>query len=281
MTNAPFADYIGKKQSATSTLYPEPIERMEATFGWQSKVRKTGEPIPPGATILYFLDAPDKSNLGREGHRALGDFLPPIPLPKRMAAGLSYRFYTPLCVGDQVTKTTTIASITKKHGASGALFFIALEHIYSVDNKTCIVELQDIVYREDTAEKNTLRTAPKPAPTDIDDTLIIEPDPVLLFRYSALTFNGHRIHYDLDYARHVEGYPTLVFHGPMTASILLHWAYGKLGVDKIKDYQIRFISPLFADKPVKFVCKQTDECGYQLWAINPQGHIAAQAQANA
>ena len=269
-----FEEYIGQQKSATCEIYAEPIERMNATFGWEHQTYTKGEPIPPGTTILFFLDAPTPDETKVDGHRKLGAFFPPITLPRRMAAGIRYQFHQPLHIGDTVTKITTIHSIQQKQGQTGSLYFLTLQHQYTVKNEVCITEMQDIVYRDE--PKEAIKPQFPKVHLEGDDEMFLEPDPVLLFRYSALTFNGHRIHYDLDYAK-TEGYHNLVFHGPMTASILLHWACAKLGEEQIQSYQIRFVAPLFVDDKIRFVCKQNSNNDYSFWAVHPQGHIAAKA----
>ena len=158
------------------------------------------------------------SELGPDGHPARGGFLPPVPLPRRMWAGGELEFFDTLRVGDEVTRTSRIAEVTMKTGSTGVLCFVSVDHLVTTPRGTAIRERQDIVYRDvSTAAAAPAKPAAPPPTAQHRESHMA--DPVLLFRYSALTFNGHRIHYDRDYVTKVEGYPGLIFHGPMQAAL--------------------------------------------------------------
>ena len=182
-----------------------------------------GEPKPGDAaplTVHWCLAQPvfPMSELGPDGHPTRGGFLPPVPLPRRMWAGGELEFFEPLRVGDEAKRTSRISDVTMKTGSTGVLCFVSVEHLITTPRGTAIRERQDIVYRDmSTAQPAAPAKAPPPPPAAKHRESHMA-DPVLLFRYSALTFNGHRIHYDRDYVTKVEGYPGLIFHGPMQAA---------------------------------------------------------------
>ena len=212
-------DWIGRTETATETLRPFPADALAATLD-------RDESYPEGAALpdlwhwLYFLPLHKLSESGRDGHAARGGFLPPVPLPRRMWAGSRFRFHAPLRVGVQALRRSTILKVEEKQGRSGPLCFVTVGHELIDGDTLCIAEEHDIVYREDPAP-GAPAPAPQPAPEGSAFHRVISPDPVLLFRYSALTFNGHRIHYDQPYATGVEGYPGLVVHGPLLATLLM------------------------------------------------------------
>ena len=183
--------------------------------------RAPGGPVPP---LVHWCLAPDivpMARIGADGHPERGDFLPPVPLPRRMWAAGALTFHDPLKIGDMIARRSRIADVAVKEGRSGTLCFVTVEHRIETARGLAIEERQDIVYRGETAAG---APAPPPAPLPADETRTIAADPVMLFRYSALTFNGHRIHYDRDYARDIEHYPGLVVHGPLQATLLLNLA---------------------------------------------------------
>lgn len=220
-----------------------------------------GDPLPLLHHWLYFWDVKPPSGLGPDGHPAKGGFLPPVPLPRRMWAGGRLTFHRPLHVGDRVTKLSTIQSVTEKSGRSGTLVFVTVRHDFDAGNGVAISEEQDLVYREPAA------AGPQPpergdAP-DADWVETVEPDPVLLFRYSALTMNGHRIHYDRPYAESEENYPALVVHGPLQATLLISLAARNLSAP-ITGFDFRGQQPAF-DGALLHVCGQPAPDGAELW----------------
>lgn len=213
--------WIGREERESELLTPTIVERFEATLGKQL----AGIPGEAPLGIQWCLNQPAVASegLGQDGHPLRGGFLPPVPLPRRMWAGGELSFLSPLRVGDEVTRISRIADVTHKLGRSGELVFVTVEHETHSANRLAVRERQDIVYRAiETGPSTQAPAAPEPRLADHSEQ--VDATTTLLFRYSALTFNGHRIHYDLDYARNEEGYPGLVVHGPLQATLLLHFA---------------------------------------------------------
>lgn len=274
-TGKTLTDWIGRQETKTDCLTAAAAARMHVTLGKGGPPPGDGDPIPPAWHWLLFADAKPPAELGRDGHPRRGGFLPPVELPRRMWAGGRLAFAAPLPVGGEITRRSTIKDVTEKSGKSGALCFVTVRHEFSSGGAVCLTEEHDIVYREDPGPDAPAPTPPE-APGDADATETITPDPVLLFRYSALTFNGHRIHYDVDYCREVEGYPGLVFHGPLTATLLLDLAERTAG--KVAAFSFRAVSPLFDTAPFSIACKKDGDT-LSLWAVNPDGRLAMTADA--
>jgi 3-methylfumaryl-CoA hydratase len=210
------------------------------------------------------------SELGPDGHPARGGFLPPVPLPRRMWAGGELEFIDPLRVGDQAVRTSRIADVTMKTGSTGALCFVSVEHVIATPRGPAIRERQDIVYRDMSAPPASAPARPATPPPAARHRESHMADAVLLFRYSALTFNGHRIHYDRDYVTRVEGYPGLIFHGPMQAALLVEFA-AKLHHGKAPaKFSYRGVQPLFEGS--EFSVNANDAgAGLELWTANSAG----------
>jgi 3-methylfumaryl-CoA hydratase len=207
------------------------------------------------------------SMLGPDGHPTRGGFLPPVPLPRRMWAGGEIEFLQPLRVGDESTRTSRIADVTVKTGSTGTLCFVAVEHSISCPRGVAIRERQDIVYREMTSSAPASAKAPPPKAQHRETHVS---DPVLLFRYSALTFNGHRIHYDRDYVTKVEGYPGLIFHGPLQAALIVEFAAKLHGGTAPKKFSYRGVQPLFEGTEFSINANDTG-AGTELWIANAEG----------
>lgn len=240
--------WIGRAESRTETLAPEPVLALAATLDLDGDAL-VDQPLPPLWHWLYFLPRTPQRQLGRDGHAALGGFLPPVPLPRRMWAGSELSFDRALRVGDTVTRTSTIVDVQHKTGRSGELWFVAVEHALSVAGKTALSERHDIVYRAMPAPGQPLpprtRLAHQPR-----WQRQLHADPVMLFRFSALTFNGHRIHYDHDYVRDIEGYPGLVVHGPLQAVLMLDLLARSLPGARVARFGFRGLAPLFDHEPL-------------------------------
>jgi 3-methylfumaryl-CoA hydratase len=217
--------------------------------------------------------------LSADGHARLGGFLPPVPLPRRMYAGGRVEVYHPLHVGDPVSRTSRIADVTSKQGRTGALVFVKVRHEFRNQAGLALAEDQELVYRPPAKPDDAARPAP-PAPTGAIWTREIDPDSILLFRYSALTFNGHRIHYDRRFATEAEGYPGLVVHGPLVATLLADLLRRNLPHADVSTFTFRAVSPLFDAGPF-LVCGRLDAGGRTatLWAQEPQGALAMEATA--
>ena len=234
--------------------------------------------MPPLAHWLFFLPLARQSTLGPDGHPQRGGFLPPIDLPRRMWAGGRLQFLQPLRVGDAITRTSRIAGVDAKSGKSGALAFVTVSHEIGCPRGVAIAEQHEIVYR-DAPQPGAVPPTPPAAAADETFSRRIVPDPVLLFRYSALTFNGHRIHYDRSYVTEVEGYPGLIVHGPLIATLLMDLLRRERPRAVVKGFSFTAKSPLFDLHPFD-VCGRFDgERGVVLWARNHQGALAMQATA--
>ncbi len=237
--------WIGKSETLSDTIDLATCQRMEATLDQPASL-KDGDPLPPLWHWCWFHQPVRTGELGRDGHPEKGGFLPPVTLPRRMWAGGRFRFENNLPIGASATKTSTIKSVKAKQGRSGELCFVTVEHEIKLNGQTCLVEEHDIVYREDPKPGDkpaSSSTTPKRQNPDFCRT--ITPSPTMLFRYSALTFNGHRIHYDRDYCRDVEGYPGLVFHGPLTATLLAGLAVENNTGQQLKRFEFRATNPVF------------------------------------
>ena len=275
-TSKKLLEWINKTTEAEDTIRLQPANFMEATLNRPPKL-KEGDNLPPLWHWIYFLEAKPESDLGRDAHPKKGDFLPPIQLPRRMWAGGRFTFYNDLVIGEKAKKITTIKKIVEKEGSAGPLCFITLEHkIYSKD-EISIIEEQDLVYLQDQQGSKSLPLAQNNV-EKADFSQEIHPSAILLFRYSALTFNGHRIHYDLDYAKNVEGYDGLVFHGPLTATLLLDLAV-KERKQPIKKYSFRGIAPL-SNLDCFWIEGKSEDNAAILWARRKDGVVAMKAKAD-
>jgi len=238
-----------------------------------------GEPLPPLWHWIYFWSIAPQSEVGPDGHPKRGGFLPPVPLPRRMWAGGRLRFSAALPVDATATRTSRILDVSAKQGRSGNLAFVTVRHDIAHGGVTAVTEEHDIVYR-DLPQPGATAAVPKMAPATAAWSRTIVPDPVLLFRYSALTFNGHRIHYDRSYVTEVEGYPGLIVHGPLIATLLVDLLQRNMPDARLAEFDFRAVGPLF-DIEAFQVCGQpaADGRSVQLWAKNVRGELAMQAEA--
>jgi len=236
-----------------------------------------GTPLPPLWHWIYFWVIRPQAELGPDGHPRRGGFLPPVPLPRRMWAGGRLQFAAPLPVGAAATRRSRILDVSAKQGRSGNLAFVTVRHEISHDGTLALSEEHDIVYR-DPPQAGATSPPPKMAPESAAWSRTVTPDPVLLFRYSALTFNGHRIHYDRSYVTEVEGYPGLIVHGPLIATLLLDLLQRRLPDASVESFSFRAIGPLFDIEPFE-VCGEPDGNTVRLWAKNLRGELAMQAEA--
>lgn len=275
MTDKRYENWIGAQQSSRDWLAPQPARFMQATLDRDQDLRD-GDHLPPLWHWLYFLEAKPASELGRDAHPRKGGFLPPVDLPRRMWAGGRFEFHAPLRLGDWAEKRSTILNISEKSGRSGALCFVTVQHEIFQQDRLCLIEEHDIVYREDPAPGSP-KPAKQKAPESHEFSRGVTPTEVMLFRYSALTFNGHRIHYDVDYARDVEGYEGLVFHGPLTATFLVDLACAETGRHP-KSFSFRGVSPLAGMQPFDIQGTKSGST-LDLWAKTAGGDLAMSAQA--
>ncbi len=249
-------------QTLTDVMDPARARAMQAMLGQEITIA-AGDPLPPFFHQLYFWDPKPPSELGRDGHPKRGSIIPDMGLPRRMWAGGNMVFHAPLRAGVQAERLTTLEKADRKEGRSGPLAFITLRHEIRQDGQLCIADRQDILYRED-PDPAAPRPSPPMARTDETFRETGRFDTTLLFRYSALTFNGHRIHYDSDYAKTVEGYSGLVVHGPLLAQRLILIAESRLG--KLKNFSFRATAPLVHTEEATF-CWQ----GGTAWVRGPDG----------
>lgn len=263
--------WIGRTEEASDIVTAQLVKGLRATLFLDIGEPKAGDAAP--FTTHWCLAQPvyPMSMLGPDGHPTRGGFLPPVPLPRRMWAGGELQFIEPLRVGDEATRASRIADVTVKSGSTGTLCFVSVEHTISTPRGVAIRERQDIVYRDmPTGGKNAAPAKPAAAPPMAKHRQTHVSDPVLLFRYSALTFNGHRIHYDRDYVTKVEGYPGLIFHGPMQAALLVEFAAHLHGGIAPKTFSYRGLQPLFEGGEFSVNANEIAE-GLDIWVANADG----------
>ncbi len=251
---------------------------MSATLDRDDAAPVAGSDVPPLWHWLYFLPLARHSDIGIDGHPKRGGFLPPVSLPRRMWAGGRLEFHHPMRVGEEISRTSRIAEVSGKEGRSGTLVFVTVQHEIFDSRGLALTEEHDIVYRENPRADAPV-PKPQPAPTDEAFSREVVPDPVLLFRYSALTFNGHRIHYDRPYVTEVEGYPGLIVHGPLIATLLLDLLRRHRPQARVCRFSFRAVRPIFDIHPFT-VCGRPDGDGrVELWARDHQGCLAMEASA--
>jgi len=280
ITATDLARWVGKTETATDTITATPYAALSATLDRDPGQAPAGTPLPPLWHWLYFLPLYRQSEVGPDGHAQRGGFLPPVPLPRRMWAASQLEFKRQLRVGDAIRRVSTITDVSEKSGRTGALVFVKVRHEIRANDEAspAIVEFHDIVFRE--APKDVDVSPPRVAPAQSRWQRRVVPDAVLLFRYSALTFNAHRIHYDRKYVTGVEGYPGLVVHGPLIATLLLDLLREKLPDATVRRYEFRAVRPLF-DTNAFDVCGEPARDGrsVRLWAKDHEGSLAMDATA--
>ncbi|MGB1250833.1 MAG: FAS1-like dehydratase domain-containing protein [Candidatus Promineifilaceae bacterium] len=269
--------WLGNEIVIEDVISAEITNRMNVTLN-REPTFKNGDELPPAWHWMYHHDPQRAENLGVEGHAKLGGFMPPVSYggddpPLRMWAGGRFVFARPILIGDRVTKRSTIKSITPKTGRSGRMCFVVVGHELLVGGERCLLEDQTIVYREPVVSTNRVVTA-QMARDDGEFSAEYTPDPIMLFRYSALTFNGHRIHYDVDFCRNHEGYPDLVVHGPLTATLILDLYFRQPNAKRIRSFSYRGRSPLFNPNPFVVHGRADGDA----WATNHEGGLAMTAQ---
>jgi 3-methylfumaryl-CoA hydratase len=251
--STPLTDWIGRSEQVTDTLHATPVAALAATLDWPPEPGGArpalGTPLPPLWHWLYFLPVAQQSDIGDDGHPRRGGFLPPVPLPRRMWAGSDFTFHAPLHVGDTVQRSSTIVDVKEKSGRSGHLIFVRVRHELHRQTGTdtqelALTEHHNIVYRAAPTPEDA-PVPPQAAPTGAAWSRQITPTDVLLFRYSALTFNGHRIHYDRQYVTQVEGYPGLIVHGPLIATLLLDLLRRQMPHATVRGFEFKAVRPTF------------------------------------
>ena len=275
MDIAHLQEWVGKTESASDQVTPTPIAALSATLDIEAPHPAAGDAVAPLWHWLYFLETHRQSELSPDGHAKLGGFLPPVPLPRRMWAGGRFEFHRPLRVGETVTRISRIADVQEKKGRSGTLIFVVVRHEIGNTEGIALTEEQDLVYRAH-AKPGDPASAPQTAPAGALWERVVQPDDVLLFRYSAL----HRIHYDRRYATETEGYPGLVVHGPLIATLLLDLLRRHMPEADVARFEFRAVSPLF-DTSSFTLCGKLESDGktISLWATDATGGLAMTANA--
>jgi 3-methylfumaryl-CoA hydratase len=266
--------WIGRTEDAEDTIDPLRARALHATLDAPGDPPGLGEPLPSLWHWAYFWTVTPGADLGPDGHAARGGFLPPIDLPRRMWAGSRVAFPRPLAVGARVGRRSTIKDVAVKEGRSGPLAFVTVRHEISAEGVLCVDEEHDIVYRAAPRPGEASRPA-RPAPRDAPWRREVRPDPVLLFRYSALTFNGHRIHYDRSHATEVEGYPGLVVHGPLLATLMVGLACAQRPKAAVASFEFRALRPVFDTAPFTVGGRPSSDGGpAEVWIAGPDGGLA-------
>jgi 3-methylfumaryl-CoA hydratase len=269
--------WVGRAETVRDVASPGPYRRLAALLDHETQPWPEGE-APPLGWWLNFLPEARQGELGEDGHPRRGGFLPPVDLPRRMWAGSRIAFSAAIPLGAAMEKRSTILAVDPKRGRSGEMVFVTVRHEIFADGRLAATEAQDIVYRDAPKPEAAPSAAPLAGPPPAAGwSRAVTPDPTLLFRYSALTYNAHRIHYDRAYATDAEGYPGLVVHGPLIATLLLdHYLRRRPGA-RIAAFEFRAESPLFDRQPFTLNGDETGE-GAALWALAPDGRIAMRAR---
>jgi len=270
--------WIGRTESVHDVATVVPLRALSATLDRDEPAIDLGTEVPPCWHWLYFLPLHRQSALGPDGHAQRGGFMPPVPLPRRMWAGSRFEFLAPVRAGQAISRTSRITDVRIKEGRSGPLVFVNVHHEIRAEGQHAIHEEHDIVYRGMPVPGEPA-PAGVPAPQDAAWTREIRPDDVLLFRYSALTFNGHRIHYDRRYVTEVEGYPGLIVHGPLIATLLLDLLRRELPAARVRRFSFKAMQPIFDIAPFQVCGRLDNDKTLRLWAATPAGHLAMDASA--
>lgn len=285
MATPALKDWVGGSEEAADLLLPERAGALACALDQPEQALVAGAPLPPLRHWLYFWSVAPRRQLGRDGHPALGGFLPDVgklwgSQTRRMWAGSRIGFHKPLTLGVRVRRHSTVESAVEKAGRSGRLVFVTVRHeIFDESGALALTDRHDIVYREEKPDGAGALPPPEPAPSDHqwEDDFIA--DPVLLFRYSALTFNGHRIHYDRDYATKTEGYGGLVVHGPLLATLLADFATGLRPGQTLMEFSFRGRRPVLDGQLFLLRGKTLSDNALSLWIADAEGALAMTAEA--
>lgn len=267
--------WVGRVREARDLASPQRIAALHATL---ARDDPSPDELPPLWHWTLFHDATPQRELGPDGHPRRGGFLPPVPLPRRMWAGGRVEFVAPIRAGDALRRVSTVRSVDAKQGRSGPLAFVTVEHAIHGPEGLALREEHDIVYRG-LPDPDAVVPPPPPAPADAAFGRETTADPVLLFRYSALTFNSHRIHYDRRYVTEVEGYPGLVVHGPLVATLLVELLRRERPGFELARFEFRALQPLFDTAPFGLHGRIDADGRAALWATAPDGTLAMRASA--
>ena len=273
--------WIGRSETVTDHIGPTPVKALNATLDHPQSEVPVGMPLRPLWHWLYFLPLHQHSEIGADGHAKRGGFLPPVPLPRRMWAGSQFEFRAPIRVGDVVERSSTIDNVIRKEGRSGKLVFVKVRHELRCNGaqEPALNEFHDIVYRE-AKQPGDVEPPPQEAEAGAAWQRQIVPDDVLLFRYSALTFNGHRIHYDRKYVTEVEGYPGLIVHGPLIATLLMDLLRRQAPDAEVLSLRFKAVRPTFDLHPFRVNGQPSaDGKAVRLWAQDDEGWLTMDAVA--
>jgi 3-methylfumaryl-CoA hydratase len=272
-------EWVGRSQTVEDFAAPFPPRALIATLDERESDPRMGDVLPPLWHWLYFLDAAPQSKIGPDGHAERGDFLPPVPLPRRMWAGSRFNFDgSPLRIGERITKVSTIKSVEPKTGSTGSMVFVTVRHDVSGETGRAFTEEHDIVYRE-AAKAGEAQREPRPAPAAATWSKTVLPDPVLLFRFSALTFNGHRIHYDQPYVTGEEGYTGLIVHGPLLGLLQIELARRANPDKAVASFEFRALAPVYAGPAFTVNGRREADGSVTTWIANHAGGLAQPGKA--
>ncbi len=276
-------EWIGRSETVEDMATARPVH-LYAALRDLPDVPEPGDPIGPMGHWFFFKTIVPASKVGPDGHPQRGDFMPPVPLPRRMFGGARTTYHKDLRIGERMKKVQTITNVVIKEGRTGTLVICTVKNDFHGESGLAVVEEHDIVYRgnppADAKDSGGNSGKTNAAPADHKWIKQIKPDPVMLFRYSAATTNGHRIHYDRKYVTEVEGYPGLIVHGPLTAGLLLDVALDNNPGRKLAGFSFQARAPLFDTAPFKVAGKpETDGKTIALWSITPEGNIGTLATA--
>ena len=272
--------WVGRTQEVSEVIDLLRARAMQATLDDLGPLLEAGNPLPPLWHWLYFWNAAPHAALGPDGHIARGEFLPPINLPRRMLAGGRIKILRPLAAGTLAKRRSTVTDVRRKQGRTGQLVFVTLAHEISDESGPRIQEAQDVVFRE-AAAPGEKPPAGKTAPAILPWRHKVTPDPLLLFRYSALTFNGHRIHYDLSYATEEEGYSGLLVHGSLLAILMAGLVRRQAPERQITAFQYRALRPVFGTASFSVGGRLAEDgASAELWVTDPGGILAMTGRAD-
>ena len=278
MTGVDLTGWIGRSRVTRDTIDAGQLAKIAATFDCPVPALGEAASLPPGWHWAFFPEITPLSGIGRDGHQALGEFLPPITLPRRMWASGDLKITQPLGIGETVDKTSTIVSVEEKRGRTGKLVFVRVGHEFSGNRGGDMAEEHQIVYRE-APVPGAAQPKPMLPPHEPDRSVTLTASPVQLFRYSAITFNSHRIHYDVDFCRDEEGYDGLIIHGPLTATLLMDFACRQAPDKDLQAFSFRALSPLTHIHQFSLHIRETVENSFSVWACNHRGELAMTADA--
>ncbi len=275
MENINLQEWVGKKEEIKDRIYTTPIKALALTLNYKDLKIAEGDLLPEIWYWLYFLPMVAMTDVGVDGHPKRGGFLPPISLERRMWASSRFKFHQNLIIGEEIRKTSEILKISEKEGKAGRMVFVTVKHLIQSARGVAVEEEQDIVYLP--MPKSFVQPEPNPIPVDLQWKEQYPIDPVLLFRFSALTFNGHKIHYDWRYTTEVEKYPGLVVHGPLQALLLFESAKKNNPVKKPVSYSFRAVRPIFEFDKLTVCGRSNPDGSHDLFTANTDGNIGMQA----